>query len=189
LLGSLLVARIWQVAQERSGVPESGRPPVFAYLDEFQDYLRLPTDLADVLAQARSLGLGLILAHQHLGQLNTSIRDAVLANAQSRVCFRLGHDDATRIARSAGLLEADDFTRLRKYEVYASILTDGNPTPFASGKTSAPRKTLRHPDVAGRVLAAKWGRPPEEVDAALRRPADSATDGDEQIGRKKRGQP
>jgi len=124
LLGSLIVAHIWQLAQERSEIAPSRRHPVFVYLDEFQDYLHLPTDLADVLAQARGLGLGLVLAHQHLGQLTTSVRDAVLANAQSRICFRLSADDAARITRNAGVLDADDFTQLGKYEVYASILTD-----------------------------------------------------------------
>ncbi|MDW3218637.1 MAG: type IV secretion system DNA-binding domain-containing protein [Acidimicrobiales bacterium] len=189
LLGSLIVARIWQLAQERSEIDSSRRHPVFVYLDEFQDYLHLPTDLADVLAQARGLGLGLVLAHQHLGQLTTSVRDAVLANAQSRICFRLSPDDATRIARSAGVLDADDFTRLGKYEVYASILTDGSPTPFASARTAAPRRPLRDPSAIGRDLARRWGRAPGDVDEQLNRLTNSPSDEDEQLGRRRRGQP
>ncbi len=189
LLGSLIVARIWQLAQERSEIDPSRRHPVFLYLDEFQDYLRLPTDLADVLAQARGLGLGLVLAHQHLGQLTTSVRDAVLANAQSRICFRLSADDAARIARNAGVLDAEDFTQLGKYEVYASILTEGSPTPFASARTAAPRRSRRDSAGAGRDLAARWGQAPKDVDQQLSQLADPQSDGDEQLGRKKREQP
>ena len=189
LVGSLIVARIWQLAQERSEIDPSRRHPVFVYLDEFQDYLHLPTDLTDVLAQARSLGLGLVLAHQHLGQLTTSVRDAVLANAQSRICYRLSADDAVRIARSARVLDADDFTDLGKYEVYASILTDGSPTPFTSARTKAPRRPARDPAGAGRDLAAKWGRSPGDVDQQLNKLTNPPPDEDEQLGRRRRGEP
>jgi len=33
---------------------------VIVYADEFQDYVHLPTDMADALAQARGLGVGLL---------------------------------------------------------------------------------------------------------------------------------
>nr|WP_245548969.1 hypothetical protein [Nocardia exalbida] len=35
------------------------------YIDEVQDYLRLPTDLGDALATARSLRAGFHMAHQY----------------------------------------------------------------------------------------------------------------------------
>ena len=156
-----------------------------AYLDEFQDYLHLPTDFADVLAQARGLGLGLVLAHQHLGQLTPNIRDSVLANAQSRIAFRLGHEDAARLARGS-VLESEDFTHLGRYQIYASILDDGERTPFASASTISARRKLRDSSAAGRALARRWGVSPEEVDAAMS--ADRiGEDGDEDLGRRKRG--
>ncbi len=57
------------------------------YLDEFQDFLRLPVDPEDMLAKARGFGLGVTLAHQHLNQLPTRMRQAVLANARPKVIF------------------------------------------------------------------------------------------------------
>ena len=75
LIGSLLIARLWQTVMARAAVAPAERPPVMAYIDEFQDYLQLPTNVAEVLAQARGLGLGLTLAHQHLGQLPPALKE------------------------------------------------------------------------------------------------------------------
>jgi hypothetical protein len=122
LLGSLVVARLWRAAQSRSSLAPQQRRPVTMIIDEFQDYLHLPTDLADVLAQARGLGLGLVLAHQHLAQLTPNVRAAVLANARSRVVFRLGADDAATLARTTPLLDANDFQSLPRYQAYASLV-------------------------------------------------------------------
>src|SRR5438876_931424 len=57
LLGSLLMAALWRTTLARAAVPARKRRPAWAYLDEFQDVLRLGTDteLADMLAQARGL--------------------------------------------------------------------------------------------------------------------------------------
>src|SRR5262249_32676172 len=90
LVGSILVARVWTAVLRRSALAGHLRPTTFFYIDEFQDYLNLSSGIADILAQARGLGLSLNLAHQHLGQLPTAIREAVLANARSRVLFQLG---------------------------------------------------------------------------------------------------
>ena len=111
---------------------------MMVYIDEFQDYLHLPTDLADVLAQARGLGVGLTLAHQHLAQLPAAMRSAVLANARSRVCFQLGSEDARLIAASSAELEALDLQSLGRYEAYVSLVARGNVTPFASARTLEP---------------------------------------------------
>ena len=99
LLGSLIVAAVWQTIRSRTSLPMDKREPVFVYLDEFQDVLRLPVDLADLLAQARGLGAGLTLAHQHLSQLPTDVRSAVLATARSQVVFQVSSDDARTLAR------------------------------------------------------------------------------------------
>ena len=61
-----------------------------------------PTGVETMLAQARGLGLGLTLAHQHLGQLPASVREAVLANARSRVIFQVAAGDAAGAGPRAG---------------------------------------------------------------------------------------
>jgi len=78
LLGSLFVASLWHAVQTRITVPPEQRRPIFAYLDEFQELVRLDEDtsMADMLAQARGLGLSLTLAHQYLNQLPKAVREA-----------------------------------------------------------------------------------------------------------------
>ncbi len=77
LLGSLIVGLTWTLALSRAKLPPERRFPVEMYIDELQDYLSLPTDLSDALAQARGLGLGLTLAHQYFDQLPPNIRSGI----------------------------------------------------------------------------------------------------------------
>lgn len=135
LLGSLVVAQLWQAILQRGRIAPARRTPAAVYLDEFQDYTALPTDLAEVLAQARGLGAGLVLAHQNLAQLSPELRAAVLANAQSKVMFRLGSDDARTIAQLSSDLTPEDFMRLRPFEIYGQLLSQGRNAGFASGMT------------------------------------------------------
>lgn len=131
LLGALVVAELWQATLAQAALPAGSRLPVMAYLDEWQHFLHLPTPMADVLAEARGLGLGLTLAHQHLGQLPTDARDAVLANARSRVVFQLPAGEARLLARDyAGVLDASDLQGLGAYEVVAQV--------FAAGRMQSP---------------------------------------------------
>ena len=55
---------------------------------------------AKILAIARSRGLWLLVACQHLEQLSESLRTSLLANTSVRAFFRLGHADARVIAAS-----------------------------------------------------------------------------------------
>ena len=170
LLGSLLVASLWRAALARSAVPAARRHPAVWYLDEFQEFLRLPLDLADALVQARGLGVGLVLAHQHLDQLDRAVRSAVLANVGSRVLFRLDHDDAAVMAkRTGGLLRAEHLSALAPYETYASVLVDGEPTAFGSMRTEPLPPPSRDVDALLDLNRQRWGRPAAEVDERLQR--------------------
>jgi hypothetical protein len=167
LLGSLVVADIWRSTLARAGVPANQRHPVSIYIDELQDYLHLPTDLADALAQARGLGVGFTLAHQHLGQLPTAMRTAVLSNARSRVVFQLGHEDATTMAKGHAELTADDFTALGAHEIYASLMAANKVTPYASAITLPLGKTTSSPRELRDRSRDRYGRPLDEIEASF----------------------
>lgn len=153
LLGSLIIAQLWAAALGRTTLVPERRHTAFVYIDEFQDYLHLPTDLGEALAQARSLGVGFVLAHQHLSQLDTSTRSGVLANARSRICFQLAAEDARSFAN--GSLGAEDFRELGVFEVYAQLVAGGAVQPWCSARTlpaSPPNGDV------GRVREASRGR-------------------------------
>lgn len=168
LLGSVLVAQLWQHTLERSRLDPQRRHPVMVSIDEFQDYLHLPSDISDVLAQARGLGVGLTLAHQHLGQLTSDIRDAVLANARSRVAFRLAPRDAKVLAEGHNELTPEDIAGLDRYGIYTSLLADGAVQAFASGRTRDLPPSLHSADTIRAASRARWGVPAVETDERLR---------------------
>ncbi|MDO9381065.1 MAG: type IV secretion system DNA-binding domain-containing protein [Nocardioidaceae bacterium] len=132
LLGSLVVGLLWQTALERGSLPQSERRPVHVFIDEVQEYLRLPGDLGDALAQARGLGVGFILAHQHLKQLTPTVREAVLTNARSRVAFQLSPADARELCRPGGRVAPEDFLTLPAFHAYAQLLVAGATAEWCS---------------------------------------------------------
>lgn len=167
LLGSLVVAELWQATLERAAIPAAGRHPVHVVVDELQDYLRLPTNLADALAQARGLGVGFTLAHQHLGQLNGDMQAAILANARSRVCFKLPPSDAAVLAKGHPELGPEDLTALGKYEVYADLMQGGGSGRYVSGRTQPLDTPLRDPMKLRRYSSERFGRALSEVEAGF----------------------
>jgi hypothetical protein len=210
LLGSLLVSQVWDAALAQAAVPPEQRRPTAIYLDEAQKFLRLDTDLADALATSRSYGVGWTLAHQYLGQLPPALREALLANARSRVVFQASPDDAAVFAKAAlsgqtaGVGEAErltpaDFTSLPAFQVYASLFAGGQTQPYASGRTLPPPAPSANPAELRRGSARRYGRTAEEIEAefaawANRPPQpnrDGAQTGDEvaggeTLGRKRR---
>lgn len=168
LLGALLLSQLWQAITARGRLDPSQRHPAFAYIDEFQQTLRLPLDLADALVQARGLGVGLILAHQHLGQLSKEVRDGVLANAGSRVVFGLRPADASVMSKElGGGLTADDITNLPQYETYQSLHQGAGRTQPVSVRT-LPLPKSRHTEVEVRRRSrVTYGTPRSEVDEQL----------------------
>ncbi len=169
LLGSLVVAQLWQATLERSAVPATRRHPVFVYFDEFQDYLHLPTDLSDALTAARGFGVGLTLAHQHLHQLEPAMRAAVLANARSRVGFQLAYDDARVMASGSSQVDPEDFQGLGRFEAYAALLAGGSVQPWCSLRTTAPGAPISDAAVVRTASRQHYGIDRQEVEAELER--------------------
>lgn len=167
LFGALVFSQLWQATLSRVDIAAERRHPVMVYLDEFQDYLRLPLDFGDVLAQSRSLGVGLTLAHQHLAQLTPEVRSALLANAGSRVCFRLGQDDAAVLARGSRIPTPEDFGGLGQYQAYASLLAGGERPAWASIRTRPLAPPLRQAAAVREQSRAMYGQDGAAVEAAL----------------------
>jgi hypothetical protein len=126
LLGSLLVAGIYQATLGRAVLAPAKRRPYWLYLDEFHQVARLSVSLTDMLAEARGLGVGVIMANQYVSQLSPEMRAAVLGTVRSQVVFQVEHDDARALEpRFTPTLHASDLTGLAAYEV-ALRLCAGN---------------------------------------------------------------
>lgn len=178
LLGALVVAELWQAIRERAGTAEGSRDPVMVYIDEVQDYLRLPTDLGDALATARSLGAGFHLAHQYEKQLPPSMLDAFRNNARSRVCFQLQAGDAKEMAAGQSVLAVEDFTRLPAHHVYASLVRDNAVQPWASGVTKPAPAPRSDPADIRRRSRQRYGQPVADIEASFRAHVDTAAEAD-----------
>lgn len=135
LIGALVMASVWQAAQSRVNLSKQQRRPVWLVADEFQEPVRLPLDLADMAARARSLGLGLVLAHQYLGQLTTTVKTAVLGTVRTQVVFQLARDDAAELAPAFAPLTATDLHHLGPFEIAARLCTGGATAPTVTGRT------------------------------------------------------
>ncbi len=68
LIGSVLLHRAWQAAQNLGPIALAGRPPFLCLVDECHRFCHMPQGMATALAQARGYGVGIVLAHQHLAQ-------------------------------------------------------------------------------------------------------------------------
>lgn len=180
LIGGLLLARLWQAVLGRAAVHPDHRHSVFLYLDEFQDYLRLPIGMGDMLAQARGMSVGLVVAHQHLGQLPDSIRRDVLSNTGSRVTFQTTADDARVLARDLEpYLTAADLRGLASREIAVRIATPDRVLPPFTGRTLPPSDPIGDAEAVKSRSRALYGRPiPTDI---------HVEDGDGQVGRKPRG--
>lgn len=163
-LGSLIVGLTWTLALSRAKLPPEKRHIVSVYIDELQDYLSLPTDLSDALAQARGLGLGLILAHQYRDQLPLLIRAGVDANALNKIVFGLNATDARAMAAMAPELTAEDFMKLPRYQVYASLQSGGRSTGWMRGQTLPPTEPIRLPAELRALSQQRYGKPAAEVE-------------------------
>ena len=164
LLGSLIVGLTWTLALSRASLPPEKRHIVSLYIDELQDYLSLPTDLSDALAQARGLGMSLTLAHQYRDQLPLDIRSGVDANARNKIIFGLSSKDAKDMAAMAPELEKEDFMSLPRYQIYTSFQSGGKNTGWVMGQTLPPKPAVRDPAELRAKSQKRYGQPAEKTE-------------------------
>lgn len=168
LFGALMVGKLWNAVQARSAIPIADREPFFAHIDEFHNYLHVPMSLADMLAESRAYGFGLTLAHQNLSQLPPNLRDAVLANARSKIIFQTAANDATTMAREfAPYVSASDLMNLGPYEVVMRLATGGEVSPPATADTYPPGRPLGSGRAVRAASRATYGRPIADVEREL----------------------
>jgi hypothetical protein len=132
MLGALLAARIGLAGLARADRPEVERRDFHLYLDEFQMFAT--RSLATMLAELRKYRVSLILANQYLDQLDPAVRDAVLGNVGTLICFRVSADDAAHISREmAPVFGSVDLIGLPNHHIYLRLMIDAQVSrPFSA---------------------------------------------------------
>jgi len=136
ILGSLLLTSLTSASFSRIDTPEDKRVPFHIYLDEFQNYTT-PT-LVNLLSEIRKMKVILTMAHQYFHQLEIDIRNAVIGNVGTIICFRLGAVDASYMQKELykdrhPLIEVGDYVNLPNYHIYLRLMIDGIPSkPFSA---------------------------------------------------------
>jgi hypothetical protein len=100
LLGQLAVAKLQIAALSRANIPQHKRELFLTYVDEFQRFANIAATSYEVmLSRARKYGLGLVLAHQQMGQIGENLMREILGNVGTVVAFQVGATDARRLSR------------------------------------------------------------------------------------------
>ena len=166
ILGSLVVAKLWELALSRTEIEPHKRHIVSVYLDEAQNFISsISSDLADALAQARGLGVSICAAHQHRGQIPPDVRSAFDSNILNKIAFGMSASDAVDFAKMAPELSAEDFMLLPRFGIYTNLLHNGKSTGWMSGKTLPAKPAIRSAHEVKAISAATYGRDAKEVEA------------------------
>jgi hypothetical protein len=167
LLGAMLVTQIQLAALSRADSPEASRRPFYLYVDEFHDFLTL--SFADILSASRKYGLNLVLAHQHLTQLDEKLKGAILGNAGTVISFRVGVEDAEILAKEFyPVFGATDLINLPNHHIYLKLLIDGAPSePFSAFTLPPQSKPTSHKQEIIESSRRRYARPRNEVEWEL----------------------
>ena len=167
MLGAALVTSFQGATYRRASTPIAERHPFVLVVDEFQNFV---TDsFAELLAESRKYGVGVVVAHQHLSQLGEQLTSALLGNAGTLVTFRVGAEDAEVLAREfEPELSASDLVRLDRYQVAMRLAVDGLTTrPFTATTLPPTAEGSGRIPLLRRVSAERYGRDRALVDAEV----------------------
>jgi hypothetical protein len=123
IFGRFFIALIAQAAQERATLPGHDRLPVMVYIDEAQDYF--DQNIGIILSQARKYKVGMVMAHQYLGQLSNGLQEAFEANTSIKLAGGVSARDARALAGQMSV-DADAILRAPKgtFATYIRGLTE-----------------------------------------------------------------
>ncbi len=131
LLGLILVSKIMMAALSRVDTPEKQRRDFYLYVDEFQNFVS--DTFVSIIAEARKYRLNLIISHQFIGQLDEKMRDAVLGNAGTFTCYRIGVEDAEIAAKEFDpIFDQTDVINIERFNLYLRLMINNTASkPFS----------------------------------------------------------
>jgi hypothetical protein len=173
LFGTLLVSKFQQLAMSRQAQAMSSRRDFWLYIDEFDNFIT--PSMAEILKGARKYRLGLTLAHHELHQLqrNADVASAVMSHPATRIVFRVGDEDAKKLADGFSFFEPQDLKNLEVGQAIARVERsdfDFNLAVPAPEKLDEGEAATRRQEV---ITASRetYATPRAQVEAALLRAA------------------
>ena len=172
LLGLIIVTKLQMAAMGRAFITDKNlRKDFFLYIDEFQNFIT--PSIATILSEARKYRLGLIIAHQYMGQLSpkgdTEIRDAVLGNVGTMLIGRIGIEDGEVLEKEfAPVFTALDLVNVEKFSWNTKMLIDSQSSRPFNIKAGLPIKgDVRIAEALKQLSRLKYGRDRSIVEAEI----------------------
>jgi hypothetical protein len=136
----IIVSKIQTAAMQRQRMEKGERRDFYLYIDEFQNYVT--PSIESILSEARKYRLGLILAHQYLGQLEKSdaltksslnLKNAIFGNVGSVMSYKVGPEDGEFMAKYFQPTFSDaDLINMDKFKGVMKLAIDNQPSvPFS----------------------------------------------------------
>lgn len=167
VITAVVMHAIWSAVEARSALPPMARRPAALFLDELASLTALPIALEPLFERARGLGCGVAVASQGLARVPDSVRQALLANSGTIIAGRLGHDEATRIARELPGFTAVDLQNLEPFEVTGRVALDAGGAATVTGRTRPLGRRWGLGEDIRRRSAERYGQDPAELDIQL----------------------
>jgi len=130
--GSMFITKLYQTGMSRASMKEEDREDFYFYIDEFQNLVT--TTFENLFAESRKYGFCITVAHQYIAQLLPQVMATVLGNIGTIVVFRVGGDDAEKLAAEMKpVFQAEDMINLGIREFYIKMAIDGETfDPFSA---------------------------------------------------------
>ncbi len=147
IVGTLLLYQLWDAIINR----EEKEMTHIVAIDEAHLFQNNP--LPQMLAEGRKFGVALILAHQHLGQLSSRVRDALDANAANFSAFRLSIRDAAFTSdKFEDISFAKELCRFNAFTALTTISVDGVQTDSFTLNIQKPRLRKNGKVIADEII-------------------------------------
>ncbi len=179
LMGSFVFASVWQAATARARTRGPARRDATCYIDEAHNVLNLAGQVGDMLAEARSYHLSLVLAHQNLTQLPVETQRALSANARNKIFFNCSPEDAHQLARhTLPELDEHDLSHLDAYTAAVRLVVGSRETAAFTMRTRPPTDPVGETTAIRHAVARTQPTEPTGIEllAGIHRPTDTTTD-------------
>lgn len=170
LLGAVLVSKFQQLVMARQAKKIAARRDFWIYIDEFANFIT--PSMAEILSGARKYRIGLTLAHHELHQLQRSpdVASAVMTHPYTRIVFRVGDDDAKKLADGFSFFEADALKNLERGQAICRVERSNYDFNLSVSLPEMPddMAMIQRQEEVIAASRASYGTPRAQVEAMLR---------------------